>query len=299
MSKILKKAVIVYSGDGMACGPVGGSNVGELTVESNGRTIYITGSDIWEDAVYFVAEHSMFDEVLNNEDISFDEMASEAGVLFYGETGPDDDFEGEDDMARSEFYGCIKYLRSIIRDTDSTDPIEVTTDYGKDIDEMDLPSLASYEEDDEDYEDESNDPLEGVDLSNKFSLFRRRLKVESFKAQPTVMDEMEGEPDWDGDIAKITAAGIVEEEYQTWKKHFLDIKYDQEKGKNFKTCSYLFAGIGQYAVTVPEEQVECIRNWVNSNGSGFFGSVKDAIEEEVKCAIGKSCESEFLAGDDE
>ena len=152
MSKILKKAVIVYSGDGMACGPVGGSNVGELTVESDGKTIYITGSDIWEDAVYFAADHSMFSAVLND-DTPFDEMADEDGILFYGETGPDDDFEGEEDMADSEFYGCIKYLRSIIRDTNSTDPIEVTKDYGKDIDAMDLPSLASYEEDDEDYDD--------------------------------------------------------------------------------------------------------------------------------------------------
>lgn len=154
MSMILKKAVIVYDGGGMACGLVGGANVGELTVESNGKTLYITGSDIWEDAVYYVTEHSMFDAVLNNEDKSFDEMAEEAGALFYGETGPDDDFEGEEEMAASEFYGCIKYLRSIIRNTDSTDPVEVTMDYGKDIDEMDLPSLASYEDDDEDYDDE-------------------------------------------------------------------------------------------------------------------------------------------------
>ena len=46
MSNILKKAVIVYSGGGMACGPVGGSNVGELTVESNGKTIYIVGKRV-------------------------------------------------------------------------------------------------------------------------------------------------------------------------------------------------------------------------------------------------------------
>ena len=30
----------------MACGPVGGSNVGELTVESNGKTIYIVGKRV-------------------------------------------------------------------------------------------------------------------------------------------------------------------------------------------------------------------------------------------------------------
>ena len=297
MSNILKKAVIVYSGGGMACGPVGGSNVGELTVESNGKTIYITGSDIWEAAVYYVAEHSMIDAVLDNEDMSFDEMADEAGVLFYGETGPVDDFEGEEKMALSEYYGCIKYLRSIIRDTDSTDPIEVTVDYGKDLDLMDLPSLASYEDDDDEFE--TMDPLEGIDISDKFALFRRRLKVESFRAQPSVMDEMGGEIDWDGDIARITVAGIDEKEYQAWKKHFLDIKYAQEKEKNFKTCSYLFAGIGQYEVTVPEDQVDCIKNWVNANGSGFFGSVKDATEEEVKYAIGKNCESDFMAGDDD
>ena len=240
----------------------------------------------------------MITAVLNN-DTPFDEMADEEGILFYGETGPDDDFEGEEDMADSEFYGCIKYLRSIIRDTNSTDPIEVTKDYGKDIDAMDLPSLSSYEMDDEDYDEEVIDPLEGVDTTNKFSLFRRRLRVESFRAQPTAMDELAGEPDWDGEIARITAAGINEAEYQVWKKHFLDTKYEQEKGKNFKTCSYLFAGIGQYAVTVPEDQVGCIKDWVNAHGSGFFGSVEDATEEEVRIAIGKSCESEFLAGDNE
>lgn len=146
MSMILKKAVIVYSGDGMGCGPIPGANVGELTVESNGKTIYVTGSDIWEDAVYFAADHSMFHQVLNNEDTPFDEMGEEQGVLYFAETGPITDYEAEDEMSDSEYYGCIKYLRSIIRNTDSTDPEEVIRDYGKDLDAMNLPSIASYDE---------------------------------------------------------------------------------------------------------------------------------------------------------
>lgn len=306
MSNILKKAVIVYGGTGIACGPVSGANVGELTIDSNGKTIYVTGSDIWDDAVYFVAEHSMLDKVLNNEDTPFCDMADEPGVLFYGETGPISDFEDEEEMAESEYYGCIKYLRTIIRETDSTELVEVTKDYGKDIDGMDLPSLASYYEDeDEDWnadefeENETVDPLLGVDISDKYALFRRRLTAESFKAQPDAMDDMFGKPDWDGDIVKINAAGINEEEYQTWKKHFLDTKYNKEKGKNFKTCSYFFVGVGHYTTTVPENQVDYVKNQVNSNGGGFFGSVEDAAEDEVKIAIGKNCESEFLAGDDE
>ena len=52
--------------------------------------------------------------------------------------------------------------------------------------------------------------------------------------------------------------------------------------KKFLTYSYLFAGIGQYKQTIPEEQKESFLCWIQGNGSAFCDSGRDASEEEIK-----------------
>lgn len=144
---------------------------------------------------------------------------------------------------------------------------------------------------------EEPDPLEGVDLNDKHALFRRRLTIESFAAEPDVMDDLYGR-DCQKELEIVKTVEMDEQEYQVWKKHFLDTKYEQEKDQNFRKCFYVFAGTGEYTKSVPENQVECLRDWVNANGSAFFDRTEEATEEDVKIAIGKICELEFRAGDD-
>lgn len=157
MSKIVKKVMIGYDGGGMACGPVSGSYVGEMTIDHDGRILYVSGSNMGEAAVYFVTDHSIYDILMDGEE-SFSIVAEKEKAIFFGETGPADLFCGEEEMAESEYYNCIKYLRTVLWDNDDIDPLEVTEAYGEDVDLMeDLPTLASYndyDDDDYDYEDD-------------------------------------------------------------------------------------------------------------------------------------------------
>ena len=71
-------------------------------------------------------------------------------------------------------------------------------------------------------------------------------------------------------------------EYQTWKNAFVIDAYDKIQNQKFLTIKYLFAGIGQYEATIPEDQKEGFMCWINGNGSAFCGDEREATPEEVK-----------------
>lgn len=155
------------------------------------------------------------------------------------------------------------------------------------------PSTESYN--DGDYDD-VNSIYNIVDL-DKTGLYKRLLMLESFKERPFVMDDMEDTAERD-EFVEIIKSKIDMVDYQIWKNEYLEDAYSKTKNLSFKTCSYIFGGIGQYAETLPDNMVDGFKNWVMSCGSGFFGEVKDATKEEIKNTLGKNCETEFWVEND-
>lgn len=191
-------------------------------------------------------------------------------------------------MAKNNREDMEQKIREMIS---GNNPMETVGELTK-MDDSDAKEMLQFLEAMIDEAENEDGALDGVDMNDKYAVFRRRLTIESLIAQPDVMDEING-VDYAANLETILAVGINEAEYQDWKKEYLDAKYEEEKGKNFKRCSFVVAGYGNYIQTVPENQIGCVQNWVDGNGSAFFGGVEDATEEDVKIAIGRVREQAY------
>lgn len=113
--------------------------------------------------------------------------------------------------------------------------------------------------------------------------FRMRLAYEStIETHPIELD-------MDGSIEKNLRRALKrlkknmdEEAYQEWKEGYLNSEYEKTKDYNWVTIHYLFAGIGDYAQTVPDSQKQGVYSFVHGAGSGFLGETVPATEEEIR-----------------
>ena len=113
--------------------------------------------------------------------------------------------------------------------------------------------------------------------------FRMRL------ADEAAIERHPIEFDMDASIEKSVAKelkklkkGMDEEAYQAWKEEYLSSEYEKTKDLNWVTVHYLFAGIGSYTQTVPDNQKQCVYSFVHGSGSGFLGETVPATEDEIK-----------------
>ena len=83
-----------------------------------------------------------------------------------------------------------------------------------------------------------------------------------------------------------------EDDYNAWKEFFISEEYKKLNRKRFLTCTYLFAGIGQYEAIIPEEEKDSFLCWIDGNGSAFFGGDREASEEEIKTYIALHADEE-------
>lgn len=146
MSKILKKAMIGYNG-------ASDSEVAEITVDNHGQTMYVNISSIGEDDIFYLFDHSMFETFKDGDyQDDYDKILEDNNCLFEAECGAAGEFDSEEDLSKHEYYNCMKYIFWLVRNTERhwMDTTEVTTDYGKDIDAMAIPKMASLLKSDED-----------------------------------------------------------------------------------------------------------------------------------------------------
>lgn len=153
--------------------------------------------------------------------------------------------------------------------------------FGKYVDELVIP--ASDLDDDFDY-------VPFIIPENKEDLYKLRLATEADIATDTVFHEL---GDYNEDMEKsrlnkLKAACVSEADYNAWKESFIAAEYAKVKDLSFLSCSYMFAGIGQYRAVIPAEALEAFKEWINSNGSAFFGESREATEDEVKQLIALS-----------
>ena len=184
----------------------------------------------------------------------------------------------------SEFHTAIKYLTFLVRGEKAKIEPFIQRTVGKHLDEIEIPTTEWERELFKEYDEELDLP-EGIKLTfpkDKELLFRLCLAYSAEHEVESIFKDMSPE-----DVA--VNEYILEEvqklidfnEYEVWKKPYLDSEYAKLKGRSFLAVSYMFAGIGGYDDVIPEEQFESFICWINGNGSAFFTGKREATKAEV------------------
>ena len=139
--------------------------------------------------------------------------------------------------------------------------------------------MADYEEE----ENEESDSASFVD-QNKELMYRMRLALEADVATESIYHDLDDDAfkAEKRELRRVKANCENEAEYETWKDAFLSREYKKLEGKKFLVCTYIFAGIDQYDMVIPEEEKDAFLCWIDGNGGAFFGGDREATEEEVK-----------------
>ena len=139
----------------------------------------------------------------------------------------------------------------------------------------------------EEYNEEDEDGLpEGLRLNfpeDKDQLFRICLTYSAEHEVESIFKDMSPEDVAINEYILEEVQKLIDtDEYEAWKKNYLDSEYEKLKGRSFLAVSYMFAGIGGYDDVIPEEQFQSFMCWINGNGSAFFTGKREATEEEVR-----------------
>ena len=282
MSKIIKKVVMGTDGMHFACGPCGGQDLIEMIIDHAGKEMFVSAASIGEDVLYYVSDHSIYslmedmDENINDE------------VIEWYECGSINDYENEDEVAQSEYYDCFKYLTMILNDAFHAGS-EYTENYGDDIESMsDLISFSEYDfcpDEDFCFDDDSDCTSDGNVISRE-DPFQQKLFLEANIKNKTVYDTVDSsiKQAMEKELAELNEF-IEDFQYEPWKERFLEAEYEKVKNKNWLTIDYLFAGIGNFSVSIPEEKLPEFECWIRSMGSAFMSEPKAAEKEDILHAI--------------
>lgn len=267
---------------GFACGPVGGPVIAEIRLsDEDNSAFYLSLVEVDGVANWFRTDRSTIDELLSedNDESVFDYLND--NNLPLGEYGEVLD-EKED-----ELYQAYRYLIYLVRcEMDEAEPfIQATA--GKYLDEIEIPMSDIEEEMLEEYDEEDEDGLpEGIRLNfpeDKDQLFRICLAYSAEHEVESIFKDMSPEDVAINEYILEEVQKLIDtDEYEAWKKNYLDSEYEKLKGCSFLAVSYMFAGIGGYDDVIPEEQFQSFMCWINGNGSAFFTGKREATEEEVR-----------------
>ena len=70
--------------------------------------------------------------------------------------------------------------------------------------------------------------------------------------------------------------------YQSWKEKIIEEKVANLTNRKMVVCSYMLAGMGDYKETMPLDEVESFKEWIDQNGSAFFYGYEDAALEDIR-----------------
>ena len=135
-----------------------------------------------------------------------------------------------------------------------------------------------------------------VNYSDLANVYRYRLMVEANLKNPSVYSDIENITKREKAILeKLKAACASEDAYKVWKKDLIDAKVKEVMEKqNIVVCTYLFAGLGEYKEILPEEMVDSFKEWINLNGSAFFGGSRPATKREIRTYVSQHIADELL-----
>ena len=281
---------------GFACGPVGGNVVVTIQFKEEGKTQWLSLVEVDGIPNVFLFDKDVHDELVK-EDFDNEQFTKYMGDHSIHE------FNGiELNGDYRDAFGCIdkdpdnpavpvvRYLITLVRcDMDDVEEL-ISMAIGKYADELDIPESDVEEDyyddgfdDEEEYDDEEFDLAIPDDIS-KEDLYRMRLALETDLVTESVYHDIEGE-EFEQEAARLQAVKDScddENDYEVWKEKYILEQFEKLKEKKFITCTYLFAGIGQYEEIIPKEEKESLICWINGNGSASFGGERESTDDEIK-----------------
>ena len=279
---------------GMGCGPVSGSVVASIQFREENRTQWLSLVEVTGIPNVYLTDKDVFEDLLAEdfEDMGFSEYMREHFIDEFEGIEFDDDysttFESIAEDPKNPAVPLIRYLIALIRcEMDAVNElIDIAT--GRYVDEIDIP-VSDVEEEwiDEDYDEDEDSPSfelpEDIDVE---TLYRLRLSMETDIKTESVFHDMDDEGiEQEEKRLLIIKEKCDDEDYLSWVNTFISAEFEKIKDVKFLVCTYLFAGIGQYDIIIPEDQKESFMCWINSNGSAFYGGDREATEEEIKTFI--------------
>lgn len=288
---------------GMSCGPVSGNVVVTVKFKEGSKTQWISLVEVDGIPNVYLSDKDVHDSLVA-EDIDDEEftqyMSDHYVSKFNGlDVGAeyDDWFDSIEEDPENPAVQLIRYLLALTWCKPGEPEAElIKMARGKYADELDIPESAvedvySEDEYDDDEEDDENDDddfeIELPEDMKREDLYRMRLFLEADINTDSVFNDMD--PD-SLEMEKAQLSAVKErceddQDYENWKEEYLTSELAKVAGKKFITCDYLFAGIGQYTMTMPEEEKESFICWINGNGSAFFCGDREATDEEIKTYI--------------
>ena len=285
---------------GMACGPADGSIVVTVKFKEGHKTQYLSMVEVQGFPNFYLTNLDVFDDLVKEdfEDEEFQKIMDASyitdfdGVEIGGEYA--DVFDGIHNSLNNPAVPLLRYIIALIRC-----PIEDTEDLiqkaaGRYVDEIEVPLSDIEEEYMEDWEDDEEEDSEefeedefDIELPedlDRESLYRIRLSLETDIETDSVFHDLDVQvlKEQEARLDAVLARCEDEDDYEEWKQTYIESEYESLKDRKFLTYSYLFAGIGQYKQTIPEEQKESFLCWIQGNGSAFCDSGRVASEEEIK-----------------
>ena len=304
---LIEEAKCGISNGGMACGPVPGSVVASVKVNDGSKVQWLTMSETDGILNVSLSENDIYDKLIEEK---FDD-----DFLTFMEEHFIDDYEGiELGSDYSDILGSIsddpdnpavpvlRYLIALIRcEMNDVDRL-INMAVGHYADELDIPVSDVEEknmkdkdsddgEDEDDEEDEDGEDYAAFDpealltkITDTDTLYRVRLTLEANLNTSSVFHDMDAGAvkNMKSQLKAVIAKCQNETDYKEWKASYIATEFDKLKGTSFITCTYMFAGIGQYDTTMPAEQKKSFICWINANGSAFYGGDRAATEEEIK-----------------
>ncbi len=274
---------------GVACGPMSGSLVATVKYTAADVTQWLSLVEFDGFPNFYLADKDFHDNLVKEdfndeeftqylEDHQIDEFD---GVSIGGEY--DDLFEGLAEAGENPAVAVIRYLVALIRCDEADVDGLIRMAQGEYADELDIP-MSDLEEECTEYDENEEFELELPENMEKEALFRMRLSLETDVETDSVFHDLD---DNNFRAEKAHLQAVIDKckdemEYKTWKESFVSSEYEKIKNKKFITCSYAFAGIGQYEITIPVEVKDDFICWIDGNGSAFYGGDIEATEDEIK-----------------
>ena len=235
----------------------------EAVIDCQGEKKYLEASwiaDTWDGIQFDIMNESIHDILIEDGDMK--NIQSEKTYIDYEEA------------LKTKYGDVFKMLTEMV-----SNRINENGDFDEIDEDDDLPDWYQPTE--------VQRPDEKRVLDSKEAIFRKRLALTTDIKIPNVNYDIEGglKRAVKREIKKLEGLCEDEQEYKAWVKNYIESEYEKVKEMTWVTIPYLFAGIGQYSVTLPETEVEMFKCWIDANGSAFMGDPEPAEEEDIKNAI--------------
>lgn len=255
--------------------------VSEITLTAPDRRVfYVSFSEYDDEPRFYKTDESIFEKLLTKRGETKQEKKLNKNCFLSG-----DDYIDIFSNVEPKWIEVCRYLVFVATEDEDAVVSLINETKDKSFREIEVPVPEREPED-----------LFYVNYSDLSVVYRYRLMVEATLKNPSVFCDLDNtEKREKAILEKLKAACASEEAYKVWKKDLVNAKIQEvlEKQK-IVTCTYVFAGIGQYKEIMPEEMVPSFICWINANGSAIYCGSQPATKREIRTYVSQHIADDLL-----